>query len=71
MIENNLDPACHRGFVVARIDPVTATYRVLAYGPATAEFGGASTAQIVGGNIWITSNQMDRSAWMPLPGLKH
>ena len=70
MIENKLDNACHRGFVVARIDPATATYRVLAYGPAIAEFGGASTAQIVGGNLWITSNQMDRSAWLPLPGLK-
>jgi hypothetical protein len=71
MIEKALDPACHRGFVVARIDPAAATYRVLAYGPAIAEFGGASTAQIVGGNLWITSNQMDRAAWLPLPGLKH
>jgi len=71
MIENKLDPGCHRGWVVARIDPATATYRVVAYGPAIAEFGGASTAQIVGGNLWITSNQMDRSAWLPLPGLKH
>jgi hypothetical protein len=71
MVENKLDPACHRGFVVARIDPAAATYRVLAYGPAIAEFGGASTAQIVGGNLWISSNQMDRAAWLPLPGLKH
>ena len=60
-----------RGFVVARIDPATATYRVVAYGPAIAEFGGASTAQIVGGNLWITSNQMDRSAWLPLLHVKH
>jgi len=44
---------------------------VVAYGPAIAEFGGVSTAQIVGGNLWLTSNQMDRSAWLPLPGLKH
>lgn len=70
MVEQNLDRACHRGFVVARIDPARAAYRVLAYGPAIAEFGGASTAQIVGGNLWVTSNQMDRSAWFPVPGLK-
>src|SRR4029079_19143544 len=55
----------------ARINPATATYRVVAYGPAIAEFGGVSTAQIVAGNLWLTSNQMDRSAWLPLPGLKH
>jgi hypothetical protein len=71
-VEQKLNPQeCHRGFVVARIDPATATYRVVAYGPAIAEFGGASTAQIVGGNLWVTSNQMDRSAWFPVPGLKH
>jgi hypothetical protein len=70
MVENRLDPGCHRGWVVARIDPATASYRVVAYGPAIAEFGGVSTAQIVGGNLWLTSNQMDRAAWLPLPGLK-
>ena len=71
MIEKKLDSNCHRGWVVARIDPATATYRVVAYGPAIAEFGGVSTAQIIGGNLWLTSNQMDRAAWLPLPGLKH
>jgi len=71
MIEKKLDPNCHRGWVVARIDPAAATYRVVAYGPAIAEFGGVSTAQIIGGNLWLTSNQMDRAAWLPLPGLKH
>jgi hypothetical protein len=68
MVENKLDPNCHRGWVVARLDPAAGTYRVLAYGPAIAEFGGVSTAQIVGGNLWLTSNQMDRAAWLPLPG---
>jgi len=43
----------------------------VAYGPAIAEFGGVSTAQVVGDNLWLTSNQMDRAAWLPLPGLKH
>ena len=71
-VERKENPqACHRGWVVARIDPAAATYRVVAYGPAIAEFGGVSTAQIVGDNLWLTSNQMDRCAWLPLPGLKH
>jgi hypothetical protein len=56
---------------VARIDPEKATYRVVAYGPATPWFGGVSTAQIIGDNLWLTSNQMDRAAWLPVPGLKH
>ena len=68
MVENKLDPACHRGWVVARLDPATATYRVVAYGPAIAEFGGVSTAQIAGGDLWLSSNQMDRAAWLPVPG---
>jgi hypothetical protein len=70
MVENKLDPGCHRGWVVARIDPAKATYRVVAYGPAIAEFGGVSTAQIVGETLWLTANQMDRAAWLPLPRLK-
>ena len=65
MVEQNLDRACHRGYVVARIDPATATYRVVAYGPAIAEFGGASTAQIAGGNFGSP-----RTRWIAQPGFR-
>jgi hypothetical protein len=61
---------CHRGWVVARLDPATAQWRVLAYGEAIADFGGVSTAQVIGDTLWLSSNQMDRVAWRKLPGAK-
>jgi hypothetical protein len=66
-IEKGLDINCHRGWVVAEINPVTAQYTVLAYDTASPDFGGAATAQIVGDNIWLTSTIINRVGWLPLP----
>jgi hypothetical protein len=66
-IEKGLDINCHRGWVVAEIDPATAKYTVLAYDTASPAFGGAATAQIVGGNIWLTSTIVNTVGWVPVP----
>ena len=66
-IEKGLDINCHRGWVVAEINPATAQYTVLAYDTASPDFGGAATAQIVGGNIWLTSTIINRVGWVPVP----
>jgi hypothetical protein len=70
IVERGGDLNCHRGWVVAELDPVTVKWRVLAYGPAIPDFGGVSTAQVIGHTLWLSSNQMDRVAWLPLPGSK-
>lgn len=61
---------CHRGWVAAELNPATLQWRVLAYGEAIPDFGGVSTAQLIGHTLWLSSNQMDRVAWRPLPGSK-
>jgi hypothetical protein len=66
-IEKGLDINCHRGWVVAEINPATAQYTVLAYDTASPAFGGAATAQIVGGNIWLTSTIVNTVGWVPVP----
>ena len=61
---------CHRGWVAAELDPARATWKILAYGDAIADFGGESTAQIIGDTLWLSSNNTNRVAWRTLPGVK-
>ncbi len=68
IVERKGDLNCHRGWVVAQLDPASLQWTVMAYGQAIADFGGVSTAQVIGDTLWLSSNQMDRVAWLPLPG---
>jgi len=70
IIERKGDLNCHRGWVAAQLDPATLKFRVLAYGEAIEDFGGESTAMIIGSTMWLSSNNTDRVAWRPLPGAK-
>jgi hypothetical protein len=58
---------CHRGYTVARLDPRTMVYRIVAYSEPDPSFNGASTGIVVGGNLWLGSFQSDRIAIRPLP----
>ena len=68
IVERKGDLSCHRGWVAAELDPASLRWRVLSYGEAIPDFGGESTAQVIGDTLWLSSNQMDRVAWRPLPG---
>ena len=59
---------CHRGYVVAAIDPTAGTVSTLAYGEPEASFNGVSAATIVGDALWLGSYQADRLAYRRLPG---
>jgi hypothetical protein len=59
---------CHRGYVVAAIDPAHGTVSTLAYGGPEAAFNGVSAAAIVGATLWLGSYQADRLAYRTLPG---
>ena len=59
---------CHRGWVAAQLDPTTMGWKILAYGEPNPAFGGIATALVIGKTLWISSFQMDRVAWRPLPG---
>jgi sugar lactone lactonase YvrE len=66
--KGNLD--CHRGWVAAELDPASLHWKVLDYGEAMDEFGGESTAQVIGDTIWLSSNNTNRVGWRKLPGPK-
>lgn len=62
------DMRCHRGTVVAELDPITMTFRIVAYTLPAAGFNGASAAVIVDDGIWIASYQSECVARLALPG---
>jgi hypothetical protein len=59
---------CHRGWVASQLDPRAMTWKILAYGEPNPAFGGIATALVIGKTLWISSFQMDRVAYRPLPG---
>ena len=59
---------CHRGWVVSQLDPKAMRWKILAYGEPNPSFGGIATGLVIGKTLWISSFQMDRAAWRPLPG---
>jgi len=58
---------CHRGWVVSELDSKAMTWKILAYGAPNPAFGGIATGLVIGNTLWISSFQMDRAAYMPLP----
>lgn len=61
---------CHRGWVASQLDPKAMTWKILAYGEPNPDFGGIATALIINKTLWLSSFQMDRAAYRPLPGPK-
>src|SRR6201985_3343112 len=61
---------CHRGWVASQLDPKAMTWKILAYGEPNPDFGGIATALVIGKTLWLSSFQMDRAAYRPLPGTK-
>jgi hypothetical protein len=61
---------CHRGWVAAALDPKAMRWQILAYGEPNPDFGGIATALIMDKTLWLSSFQMDRAAYRPLPGAK-
>ena len=69
IINGRADPMlCHRGYVVAAVDPRTLRFSVLAYAEPNPAFNGVTTGLIVGSRLWLGSYQADRVAYRELPG---
>jgi hypothetical protein len=60
------DIQCPRGWVVNAIDPGTMAVTEIARGPRAAPYTGTATAIPVGGNLWLSSFNVDRIAYRPL-----
>jgi len=61
------DMHCHRGYVVAAVDPSTLDFHTLAYSGPNPDFNGVSTGVILDGILWLGSYQADRVAFRPTP----
>ena len=61
---------CHRGWVAGQLDPASMQWMILAYGEPNPDFGGIATALVIGKTLWLSSFQMDRVAYRPLPGAR-
>lgn len=72
IIDGKADPMlCHRGYTAAYLDPKSMTWSILAYGEPNPGFNGASTALVLGDQLWLGSFQSDRIAIRTLPGRSH
>lgn len=60
------DIDCPRGWIVDSIDPRTMAIAEIARGPRAAPYTGTATAIPVGGNLWLSSFNVDRIAYRPL-----
>lgn len=60
---------CHRGTVVAELDPETMKFDIVAYASPDPVFNGASTAILIGDQLWVGSYQSDCVAYRSLPWL--
>jgi hypothetical protein len=58
---------CHRGYVVAAVDPSTLGFHTLAYAEPNPDFNGVSTAIVLEGTLWLGSYQADRVAFRQVP----
>jgi hypothetical protein len=62
------DMRCHRGYVVAELNPRTLGFSIVAYAAPNRAFNGVSAARILNGELWLATYQGDRIAVRPLPG---
>jgi hypothetical protein len=60
------DIQCPRGWIVDSIDPKTMAVTEVARGPRAAPYTGTATGIPVGGNLWLSSFNVDRIAYRPL-----
>lgn len=68
LVKGEADPMrCHRGYVVAELDPMAMEFRVIAYAEPDPSFNGVSVARIVGDKLWLGSYQANRLAYRLLP----
>ncbi len=68
-VNGRADPIlCHRGYVVAAVDPQTLRFTVLAHAEPNPALNGVTTGLLMGSRLWLASYQADRVAYRKLPG---
>ena len=67
VVDNPVRTSCHRGFMVAQLDPKTMAWTILAYAEPNPAISVVSTGVIMGDTLWIGAASADAIAYRPLP----
>jgi hypothetical protein len=67
VVDDPVLTSCHRGFMVAQLDPKTMAWTILAYAEPNAAISVVATGVVVGDTLWIGAAAADAIAYRPLP----
>ena len=67
VVDNPVLTNCHRGFVIAQLEPRNMVWTVLAYAEPNPALSRVSTGVLVGDTLWIGAASADAIAYRPLP----
>ena len=67
VVDNPILTACHRGFMVAQLDPKTMAWTILAYAEPNPAVSTVATGVVVGDTLWIGAAAADAIAYRALP----
>ena len=65
--DNPVLTSCHRGYVVAQLDPGTMAWTTLAYAEPNPKIAVVSTGVVMGETLWIGAASSDGIGYQPLP----
>ena len=67
VVDNPVLTSCHRGYVVAQLDPRALSWTVLAYAEPNPNIAVVSTGVVMGDTLWIGAAASEGIAYQPLP----
>ena len=67
VVDNPVLTACHRGFMVAQLDPKAMAWTILAYAEPNPAISVVSAGVVVGDTLWVGSAAADAIAYRTLP----
>jgi hypothetical protein len=67
VVDNPVLTSCHRGYVVAQLDPRTMAWTTLAYAGPNPKIAVVSTGVVMGEILWIGAASSDGIGYQPLP----
>jgi hypothetical protein len=67
VVDDPVLTSCHRGYVVAQLDPKTMAWTILAYAEPNPAISVVATGVVVGNTLWIGAAAADAIAYRALP----
>jgi len=67
VVDNPVLTSCHRGFMIAQLDPNTMAWTILAYAEPNPAISVVATGVVMGDTLWIGAASADAIAYRPLP----